>query len=160
MIRRPPRSTRTDTLFPYTTLFRSLDELVPRVGDAHLALLPRLLAEGLPHHVGEINHADLAAHAGYLEGRGRFLHNLDLHLLVVEVIVLEALAEGFAGRLAGVLAGQSVEQPLHRRLRRGLAHRLAATLLLQPHRFLDQVAGDLRSEEHMSELQALTRISY
>src|SRR3546814_5056820 len=28
MIRRPPRSTRTDTLFPYTTLFRSLDQLV------------------------------------------------------------------------------------------------------------------------------------
>src|SRR3546814_1251614 len=27
MIRRPPRSTRTDTLFPYTTLFRSFDEL-------------------------------------------------------------------------------------------------------------------------------------
>src|SRR3546814_11741328 len=26
MIRRPPRSTRTDTLFPYTTLFRSLSE--------------------------------------------------------------------------------------------------------------------------------------
>src|SRR3546814_20519218 len=26
MIRRPPRSTRTDTLFPYTTLFRSLHE--------------------------------------------------------------------------------------------------------------------------------------
>src|SRR3546814_18595226 len=25
MIRRPPRSTRTDTLFPYTTLFRSPD---------------------------------------------------------------------------------------------------------------------------------------
>src|SRR3546814_3906002 len=28
MILRPPRSTRTDTLFPYTTLFRSLGELV------------------------------------------------------------------------------------------------------------------------------------
>src|SRR3546814_20188794 len=27
MIRRPPRSTRTDTLFPYTTLFRSCVEL-------------------------------------------------------------------------------------------------------------------------------------
>src|SRR3546814_1425948 len=27
MTRRPPRSTRTDTLFPYTTLFRSRDEL-------------------------------------------------------------------------------------------------------------------------------------
>src|SRR3546814_8684275 len=33
MIRRPPRSTRTDTLFPYTTLFRSTgvdDRIVPR----------------------------------------------------------------------------------------------------------------------------------
>src|SRR3546814_1350262 len=28
MIRRPPRSTRTDTLFPYTTLFRSFGFLV------------------------------------------------------------------------------------------------------------------------------------
>src|SRR3546814_15830391 len=27
MIRRPPRSTRTDTLVPYTTLFRSLEPL-------------------------------------------------------------------------------------------------------------------------------------
>src|SRR3546814_13737854 len=27
MIRRPPRSTRTDTLFPYTTLFRSMSRL-------------------------------------------------------------------------------------------------------------------------------------
>src|SRR3546814_19438962 len=31
MIRRPPRSTRTDTLFPYTTLFRSEDMIVERV---------------------------------------------------------------------------------------------------------------------------------
>src|SRR3546814_13966166 len=30
MLRRPPRSTRTDTLFPYTTLFRSLDRYVAR----------------------------------------------------------------------------------------------------------------------------------
>src|SRR3546814_5826500 len=29
MIRRPPRSTRTDTLFPYTTLFRSEQQLQP-----------------------------------------------------------------------------------------------------------------------------------
>src|SRR3546814_1289580 len=28
MIRRPPRSTRTDTLFPYTTLFRSVGKTV------------------------------------------------------------------------------------------------------------------------------------
>src|SRR3546814_10560522 len=33
MIRRPPRSTRTDTLFPYTTLFRSVSiHLVNKVG--------------------------------------------------------------------------------------------------------------------------------
>src|SRR3546814_1730146 len=30
MIRQPPRSTRTDTLFPYTTLFRSAAEAVQR----------------------------------------------------------------------------------------------------------------------------------
>src|SRR3546814_364504 len=29
MIRRPPRSTRTDTLFPYTTLFRSILDHIP-----------------------------------------------------------------------------------------------------------------------------------
>src|SRR3546814_2431049 len=29
MIRRPPRSPRTDTLFPYTTLFRSFPDPVP-----------------------------------------------------------------------------------------------------------------------------------
>src|SRR3546814_6451828 len=33
MIRRPPRSTRTDTLFPYTTLFRSELDGVFAVGD-------------------------------------------------------------------------------------------------------------------------------
>src|SRR3546814_5610981 len=35
MIRRPPRSTRTDTLFPYTTLFRSLAR--NRIGPGHIA---------------------------------------------------------------------------------------------------------------------------
>src|SRR3546814_2719586 len=39
MIRRPPRSTRTDTLFPYTTLFRSSHRLGG--GDAAAAELPR-----------------------------------------------------------------------------------------------------------------------
>src|SRR3546814_15673510 len=34
MIRRPPRSTRTDTLFPYTTLFRSSDTVNTIVADA------------------------------------------------------------------------------------------------------------------------------
>src|SRR3546814_17728139 len=45
MIRRPPRSTRTDTLFPYTTLFRSVavevdaDDVVPG-SVAHLVKNP------------------------------------------------------------------------------------------------------------------------
>src|SRR3546814_19425092 len=36
MIRRPPRSTRTDTLFPYTTLFRSIPLIIaaPGIGQA------------------------------------------------------------------------------------------------------------------------------
>src|SRR3546814_12898450 len=40
MIRRPPRSTRTDTLFPYTTLFRSFAQR-KRVADAQRALQAR-----------------------------------------------------------------------------------------------------------------------
>src|SRR3546814_10508081 len=47
MIRRPPRSTRTDTLFPYTTLFRS-DQVVQKAtkiaqsipGVAHVVAIP------------------------------------------------------------------------------------------------------------------------
>src|SRR3546814_12830735 len=37
MIRRPPRSTRTDTLFPYTTLFRSYK---PRTPTQRATILP------------------------------------------------------------------------------------------------------------------------
>src|SRR3546814_15277016 len=44
MIRRPPRSTRTDTLFPYTTLFRSLIE---RAGE-ELLRLAEATADGGP----------------------------------------------------------------------------------------------------------------
>src|SRR3546814_9981764 len=47
MIRRPPRSTRTDTLFPYTTLFRSAVNLDPPFQDIDefLALMAHQLAE-------------------------------------------------------------------------------------------------------------------
>src|SRR3546814_1347039 len=45
MIRRPPRSTRTDTLFPYTTLFRSvLHDLLGAAPVVHQQ-------PGQPHHV-------------------------------------------------------------------------------------------------------------
>src|SRR3546814_16712414 len=49
MIRRPPRSTRTDTLFPYTTLFRSLD---PRVEETEAGLIAQ-------RRVGELALLDL-----------------------------------------------------------------------------------------------------
>src|SRR3546814_8878157 len=49
MIRRPPRSTRTDTLFPYTTLFRSARHPSGRRDRSDLGARPgeRLPAEGL-----------------------------------------------------------------------------------------------------------------
>src|SRR3546814_9154893 len=40
MIRRPPRSTRTDTLFPYTTLFRSVDATRAALVGVSLATAP------------------------------------------------------------------------------------------------------------------------
>src|SRR3546814_15572274 len=47
MIRRPPRSTRTDTLFPYTTLFRSIDVLRAAVFLDRLVQLTSELLVGL-----------------------------------------------------------------------------------------------------------------
>src|SRR3546814_1368942 len=49
MIRRPPRSTRTDTLFPYTTLFRSIVQTSSISPFAHARR--RILAHGLPGSV-------------------------------------------------------------------------------------------------------------
>src|SRR3546814_18842686 len=48
MIRRPPRSTRTDTLFPYTTLFRSPDcgRSVQRPARLHRATRTRCHRQG------------------------------------------------------------------------------------------------------------------
>src|SRR3546814_12478700 len=46
MIRRPPRSTRTDTLFPYTTLFRSALDLPVLLVALHM-LGASLIAAGL-----------------------------------------------------------------------------------------------------------------
>src|SRR3546814_1296698 len=45
MIRRPPRSTRTDTLFPYTTLFRSGRRRAEKKPDILFILLPQFEAQ-------------------------------------------------------------------------------------------------------------------
>src|SRR3546814_20437350 len=59
MIRRPPRSTRTDTLFPYTTLFRSKLILVHGIRPQIDA---RLAAQGLaPQFVNNLRVTDRAA---------------------------------------------------------------------------------------------------
>src|SRR3546814_5299511 len=56
MIRRPPRSTRTDTLFPYTTLFRSVavgaDAAQVERREARAAVVHR--AAGAGRHAGQI----------------------------------------------------------------------------------------------------------
>src|SRR3546814_8174131 len=45
MRRRPPRSTRTDTLFPYTTLFRSHTLIIGPSGGGKTVLLNFLMAQ-------------------------------------------------------------------------------------------------------------------
>src|SRR3546814_15421921 len=45
MIRRPPSSTRTDTLFPYTTLFRSAAVVLVMLGP--VAVMPELQRSGI-----------------------------------------------------------------------------------------------------------------
>src|SRR3546814_10810400 len=56
MIRRPPRSTRTDTLFPYTTLFRSVVRVVEMAGEHEGDAEP--LRGGLEHQRPRIEMVD------------------------------------------------------------------------------------------------------
>src|SRR3546814_14386910 len=51
MIRRPPRSTRTDTLFPYTTLFRSLPRRGQERHEGAIAAKMTSLCKVLPESV-------------------------------------------------------------------------------------------------------------
>src|SRR3546814_1761329 len=66
MIRRPPRSTRTDTLFPYTTLFRSDAVLVahPQQAVDHAAMLVHRALR----HAGRAGRVDQVGEVG--RGRG------------------------------------------------------------------------------------------
>src|SRR3546814_1528971 len=64
MIRRPPRSTRTDTLFPYTTLFRSELAEVVREIDADTKLVKATIAATRfvdAHHATIAQNAEAAA---------------------------------------------------------------------------------------------------
>src|SRR3546814_5711857 len=131
MIRRPPRSTRTDTLLPYTTLFRSLLRSFPghRLGFVHLfaGAVERALYGVLHFGLGLVDGALRLGQRG-VRGRAGLLFRL-----------VERL-DGLRHRPGcGVL-----------RRRPGIAHGLVG-LVQRP-------LG--RSEEHTSELQSLMRISY
>src|SRR3546814_2981436 len=73
MIRRPPRSTRTDTLFPYTTLFRSCRLVHPgsraRVAAPWRSLRPCSYCIGRKRCSSETPHA--AANRSAAHGRSR-----------------------------------------------------------------------------------------
>src|SRR3546814_14327607 len=70
MIRRPPRSTRTDTLFPYPTLFRSALDRLHRGFDVdhHAALEPARLVRADPDHLDRIAGGVLADQRHHLGG--------------------------------------------------------------------------------------------
>src|SRR3546814_15096249 len=71
MIRRPPRSTRTDPLFPYPTLFRSV---------ARIVVLPRAVEEDDDVGPGE------AADARHLAGAPRPAEKLDVRHEAEDVV--------------------------------------------------------------------------
>src|SRR3546814_16368611 len=85
MIRRPPRSTRTDTLFPYTTLFRSLH---PR------DLQNQLADEGVDERVL------------LLDGDGEGAHAADD---VLAEVVDQGLAAGAGHAAAAVVQREAVD---------------------------------------------------
>src|SRR3546814_20061958 len=88
MIRRPPRSTRTDTLFPYTTLFRSGQ----RRGDRLAAV------------VGQRAAAD-AAHAAVARARADRRERPARHAAGLDRVPRAADAAGRLAAAAGALAG-------------------------------------------------------
>src|SRR3546814_11876571 len=88
MLRRPPRSTRTDTLFPYTTLFRSLEvgaEVRIRIDLRHLQRrrLRTLGAEMQPGlDVGAVPlHQQAVADAHHVAGHQRRLGRCETNAL-------------------------------------------------------------------------------
>src|SRR3546814_17903577 len=68
MIRLPPRSTRTDTLFPYTTLFRSL-----------LFAAGFALAMQLPQFVDSYTQRYGGYHQALVDGMAEYQRNADAH---------------------------------------------------------------------------------
>src|SRR3546814_6281831 len=99
MIRRPPRSTRTDTLFPYTTLFRSCEPRRRPAGGG--ARTPRIRA-----HRARTRRAMKSVKPADLERQTRLDHAVRFTLLTGPD---DATMEAVASRLIG-LAGKEAER--------------------------------------------------
>src|SRR3546814_3513762 len=98
MIRRPPRSTRTDTLFPYTTLFRSVQGQLQVAADAFDVGLARRAGDG-----------DVAADAVDLQAAAGGTDHADLHGDAVDVEAGQRRHVAHqVGRLAAVVADARV----------------------------------------------------
>src|SRR3546814_6656071 len=100
MIRRPPRSTRTDTLFPYTTLFRS--DVVGKEEVDGLALV-----EGLLHPAVALRDFDANPLEGSDQARPVDLFDLanaikeKIDIFTRTVLVERAASEGDIGPIFG-----------------------------------------------------------
>src|SRR3546814_17223342 len=68
MIRRPPRSTRTDTLSPYTTLYRSKPSTKPTGGDIGI-VISKLYGGSLGYMTNVSITNDVGGHSPLPEGR-------------------------------------------------------------------------------------------
>src|SRR3546814_3630648 len=76
MIRLPPRSTRTDTLFPFTTLFRSPEpasEVPAVVADPSATTGPLLIELRRCQSLGQVGASDPDCLRAWAENRRRFL---------------------------------------------------------------------------------------
>src|SRR3546814_16206511 len=85
MIRRPPRSTRTDTLFPYTTLFRSGRHSIDAVRQCQ-AKLPLIRITTQPHHRAVAGITDTAS-ISQLPKNTPAMHNLDVDLARIRKLI-------------------------------------------------------------------------
>src|SRR3546814_7668126 len=102
MIRRPPRSTRTDTLVPYTTLFRSADgELALAAVEQHQVrpLVAAALGVFLQGAL-EAPRQHLAHHGVVVAGGGRRVPDLELAVGVL----LKSLGAGHDHAAVGLAA--------------------------------------------------------
>src|SRR3546814_1706925 len=175
MIRRPPRSTRTDTLFPYTTLFRSWKEKRPgRPGRLSCyAMVPgsELVAQRQQQRPARHHARDAALVGAQVLPGGAVRATQVVHVLPVRGQAAEAsqVARVEAADLLGhapVLV-EHVEEVVHVQANdRLVVLEEARQLLLQAQvelvhpRQAGRVAVRDRSEEHTSELQSIMRISY